>query len=165
VGAFADGMAGLRERGLIEPVRQFAASRRPLLGICLGMQMLLSSSEEFGQHEGLGLIAGRVLAIPSTGIDGAPHKIPHIGWAGLEASQGAAWDGSILRDVRPGSTVYMVHSYTAVPDDLTHRLADCRYDGRLISAAIRAGEVYGCQFHPEKSGPVGLRILATFLEA
>ena len=80
VGAFKDGMDGLRERALVEPIRQYASGGRPLLGICLGMQLLLDVSEEFGAHEGLGLIPGRVAAIPATTADGVPHKIPHIGW-------------------------------------------------------------------------------------
>ncbi|WP_279384302.1 imidazole glycerol phosphate synthase subunit HisH [Geotalea toluenoxydans] len=80
VGAFADGMSGLVERGLIEPIKKFAAKERPFLGICLGMQMMLDQSEEYGANEGLGLIPGKVVAIPAVGVDGSPHKIPHIGW-------------------------------------------------------------------------------------
>jgi imidazole glycerol-phosphate synthase subunit HisH len=164
VGAFADGMQGLRERGLPDPVREYAASGRPLLGICLGMQLLLSQSEEFGAHEGLGLIPGRVVAIPPAGLDGRAHKIPHIGWSRLLLPQGLrSWEGSILSGIREDEAVYLVHSFTGVPESVSHRLADCLYDGCLIAAAVRSGNVYGCQFHPEKSGPVGLRILAAFL--
>lgn len=164
VGAFQDGMDGLRQRGLLEPIREFARSGRPMLGICLGMQMLLSRSEEFGEHEGLGIIPGRVVAIPNTTASGEPHKIPHIGWNQLEVPEGGSeWSGSILEDLPQGAAVYLVHSYTAVPDQAQHRLADCEYDGRVISAAIRAGNVYGCQFHPEKSGAVGLHVLSKFV--
>lgn len=166
VGAFQDGMNGLRERQLIDALRAFARSGRPMLGICLGMQMLLSTSEEFGEHQGLGIIEGRVRAIPLTAADGTLHKIPYIGWNRLELPvDGSEWSGSILADLNPGAAVYLLHSYTGVPEDARHRLADCHYDGRLISAAIRAGNVYGCQFHPEKSGAVGLRILASFVSA
>jgi glutamine amidotransferase len=165
VGAFADGMAGLRERGLDEAVRRYAASGKPLLGICLGMQMLLTRSEEFGSNEGLGLIAGNVVAIPATTIAGLPHKIPHIGWTALEPAAESDWQSSIFANTAPGSAAYLVHSFTAVPTDSRHRLADCHYNGRLISAAIRAGNVYGCQFHPEKSGTVGLQILDGFLRS
>ncbi len=166
VGAFADGMRGLEERGLISVLREYADSGRPFLGICLGMQMLASVSEEFGEHRGLGIIPGRVTAIPNTGMDGALHKIPHIGWAALEQPERATdWSGSILAGLKPGDSVYLVHSYAVVPEDDEHRLADCFYDGRRISAAIRKGLVYGCQFHPEKSGSVGLRILDQFLRA
>jgi glutamine amidotransferase len=164
VGAFADGMHELRARMLDKPIVEFARSGRPLLGICLGMQMLLSASEEFGEHEGLGIVPGRVKAIPPTGADGSPHKIPHIGWNALLPPDGArTWDGTILAGISPGTEVYFVHTYTAAPDSADHRLADCDYDGRQISAALRYGSVSGCQFHPEKSGETGLRVLANFL--
>lgn len=164
VGAFKDGMSGLRERNLVEPLLTFARSGRPLLGICLGMQMLLSRSEEFGDHAGLGIIAGRVIAIPRTTIDGRTHRIPHIGWSELYACEGGqTWQNTMLESIVPGTAVYLVHSYTAWPDDPSQRLADCRYGGHLISAAIRAGNVYGSQFHPEKSGPAGLEVLRKFL--
>ena len=163
VGAFADGMQGLRERGLIEPLRAYAASGRPMLGICLGMQMLASVSEEFGEHEGLGLIPGRVQAVPASDTQGRPQKIPHIGWSALRVPPGAQWAESPLRDTAVGSAVYLVHSFAVVPDDPADRLADCDYGGHAIAAAIRRGNVIGCQFHPEKSGAIGLNILARFL--
>jgi len=164
VGAFADGMAGLRERGLVEAVRQYAATGKPFLGICLGMQMMLDTGEEFGSHEGLGLIPGRVVPIPPTAADGSPHKIPHIGWNRLELpSPATAWSGTVLDGIAPGAAAYFVHSFTAVPADPAHRLADCRYHGRLIAAAVRSGALYGCQFHPEKSGEVGLAIVRNFI--
>lgn len=163
VGAFADGMAGLRTRGLIDPIKQYAATGRPFLGICLGMQMLMDSSEEFGQQEGLGLIPGRVVAIPSTGVDGTPHKIPHIGWNELLVPGAVTWNGTIFEYTSPGSPVYFVHSFGAVPQYEENRLADCNYNGRTICAAVRSGSIYGCQFHPEKSGKVGLEIIKSFL--
>ena len=164
VGAFADGMRGLAERGLIEPIKTFAASGRPFLGICLGMQMMLDSSEEFGNHQGLGLIPGRVVAVPSVGSSGQAHKIPHIGWAALKAPHGqASWQGSILNRIEAGATMYFVHSFMAEPADPRHRLADCNYDGIAVSAVIRSQSLYGCQFHPEKSGPAGLRIVEDFV--
>lgn len=164
VGAFADGMAGLQESGLVESIKQFVGTGRPFLGICLGMQMMLETGEEFGSHDGLGLIPGRVIAIPSTGADGQCHKIPHIGWNRLSPpSPATMWDDTILAGIEPGSSVYFVHSFTAIPSHPQHRLADCDYDGRVISAAIRSGSLYGCQFHPEKSGEVGLAILRNFL--
>lgn len=163
VGAFVDGMEGLRSRNLIEPIKQYVATGRPLLGICLGMQMLLDSSEEFGFQQGLGLIAGKVVAIPDTGSDGKPHKIPHIGWNELLVSEDGNWCGSILENTRPGSSVYFVHSYEVVPQHQQNRLADCSYNGRVICAVVRSGSVYGCQFHPEKSGEPGLDIIRSFL--
>jgi len=163
VGAFADGMSGLRQRGLIEPIREFAARGRPFLGICLGMQMMLTSSEEFGSTRGLDLIAGTVVPIPATGSDGRAHKIPHIGWNAIEPPRCGAWQGTPLADTPPGTEMYFVHSFTAVPESAEHRLADASYNGRVVSAAIRSGNLCGCQFHPEKSGAAGLRLLVTFL--
>jgi glutamine amidotransferase len=164
VGAFSSGMSELRERGFVDAIRQYAADNRPLLGICLGMQMLLDKSEEFGESEGLGLIPGRVVAIPALGGNGSPCKIPHIGWNELlEPEGGAEWSDSILGNVPPGTAAYFVHSYGAVPENPGHRLADCLYAGSTISAAVRSGNLYGTQFHPERSGPAGIRIVNAFL--
>ena len=165
VGAFADGMAGLSERGLVEPIRRFAASGRPLLGICLGMQMLATSSEEFGEHAGLGIIPGRVVPIPAQDVDGRSQKIPHIGWADLQPWQARGWADSPLQDLIQGDAVYLVHSFHFVPDDAQDGLAVCGYGGHRITAAVRSGGTVGCQFHPEKSGEVGLRVLRRFLQA
>jgi glutamine amidotransferase len=164
VGAFADGMDGLNKRGLIEAIKEFARAERPFLGICLGMQMMLESSEEFGNHDGLGLVLGRVVAIPLTGTDSQPHKIPHIGWNKLiKPSADTTWENTILAGLNSGVFAYFVHSFTAVPRHVENRLADCDYNGRVLSAVIRSGPYYGCQFHPEKSGEVGLEILHNFI--
>lgn len=163
VGAFADGMAGLIERCLVEPIKAFAAKERPFLGICLGMQMMLDESEEFGANVGLGLVPGKVVAIPAVGSDGAPHKIPHIGWNEICAPAGISWEGSILNSTPENSSFYFVHSFTAVPALHEHRLADCNYNGQLIAAAIRKNNLYGCQFHPEKSSCDGLQIIRSFM--
>jgi len=164
VGAFCDGMAGLSERNVVDSIKNFVLTERPFLGICLGMQMMLNTSEEFGSHEGLGLIPGKVAPIPATGEDGTPHKIPHIGWNELVSRGGTSWDGTILTGISEGTAVYFVHSFAVVPSDERHRLADVLYNGRLISAAIRLGNTYGTQFHPEKSGEAGLEIVANFLK-
>lgn len=164
VGAFEAGMAGLAKRGLIEPIRHFARSGRPTLGICLGMQMLLDYSEEFGRHEGLGLIPGHVSMIPCVDSTGHLRKIPHIGWNRLlKPHASTPWSGTILNSFSGGEAVYFVHSFTAVPNSDRHRLADAVYQGTSISAVIRDGNLYGCQFHPEKSGNAGLQIIANFL--
>ena len=164
VGAFADGMAELRRQGLDAVAREVAARGVPLLGICLGMQMLLEESDEFGPTNGLGLIPGRVVPIPSATADGRPQKIPHIGWYALVFPPGRqSWDGTLLREVEPGEAVYFVHSFMACPADPVHRIADCSYGGIPVSAAIGRDNVQGCQFHPEKSGEVGLKVLRSFL--
>ena len=163
VGAFKDGMAELAKRGFVEALRDYAKTGRPLLGICLGMQMLFDESEEFGRHEGLGLMPGAVRAIPAQGSDGTPHKIPHIGWNRLVPPAGVRWDGTLLKGIPAGTEVYFVHSYTAQPAREALRLADADYDGCRVSAVVRDGGIYGCQFHPEKSGPAGLQMLRNFL--
>lgn len=165
VGAFEDGMKGLTTLNFIEPIKQFARSGKPFLGICLGMQMMLSRSTEFGQHEGLDLIAGEVVSVPSHGVDGQLHKIPHIGWNELvSTSEGEDWCHTILKNIPLNSSVYFVHSFMAMPSNPKKRLADTLYDGQAISAVIKDENMYGCQFHPEKSGEVGLSIIQQFLQ-
>lgn len=160
VGAFADGMDGLRKRNLVEALHEQVASGRPFLGICLGMQLLLSESEEFGRHAGLAIIPGTVVLIPR-----APgRKVPHIGWNRI-APAGSGWAGSPLDSLEPGAMTYFVHSYTALPQRDKDRLADADYAGHRISAAIRKDNVVGTQFHPEKSGAAGLSIIRRFVES
>jgi glutamine amidotransferase len=163
VGAFADGMKGLHDRGLIEPLLQFAATGRPMLGICLGMQMLATASEEFGEHRGLGLIPGRVKPVPTKAVNGETNKIPHVGWSELAPASGGTWNETMLEDTAAGTPVYLVHSFHLVPDDPAHLLADCGYGGHRVTAAVRSGAILGAQFHPEKSGKEGLKMLTAFL--
>jgi imidazole glycerol-phosphate synthase subunit HisH len=166
VGAFSKGMQGLRERGLIEPLKEYALKSRPLLGICLGMQMLFSSSLEFGQQEGLSLIEGQIVPVDPTDADGIRLKVPHIGWSSLQRPDAcASWAGSIFCQVNPGAHAYFVHSFTAKPAREQDRLADTFYGNARISAAVRKENISGCQFHPEKSGLTGLRIMEGFLRA
>jgi len=165
VGAFGSCMDALKRRELTGALETFIQNGKPLLGICVGMQMLMEHSEEFGDHQGLGIIPGRVAQIPDTGSDGTPHKIPHIGWSGLfPHTDGTPWDDSILAGISPQSCCYFVHGYTAEPKSTIHILAECDYDGRRLCAAVRSGNVTGTQFHPEKSGEIGLKILTNFLE-
>jgi imidazole glycerol-phosphate synthase subunit HisH len=164
VGAFADGMESLRKSRLINPINEFVASHRPFLGICLGMQMMLSLSKEFGENKGLDLISGQVISIPPTAVNGDSQKIPHIGWSSLVLSRGVkSWEGGLLQGVKPGEAVYFVHSFMAVPRNQGHRIADCLYGDIPVSAVIGRDNIYGCQFHPEKSGKVGLKVLRRFL--
>jgi imidazole glycerol-phosphate synthase subunit HisH len=167
VGAFADGMKGLKDRNLIEAIQEYSKNGRPFLGICLGMQMMMDDGEEFGNHQGLRLIPGKVIAIENTTVDGLQHKVPHIGWNELMRSKwqdSLYWQDSILSGIKENESVYFVHSYTAYPEDEKHRFADVYYGGRRISAVIRKDNLYGCQFHPEKSGNTGLKIIKNFLE-
>jgi len=163
VGAFGDAMAALNALGLAGAVKTFAATGRPLLGICLGMELLLDESSEFGRHAGLGLIPGRVDRLPAPPA-GSREKIPNVGWCPLaEPRQGAKWNGTIFADVKVGDFVYFVHSYAAYPADDGHRLADITFAGTGVTAAVTRENVTGCQFHPEKSGPVGLAMLSAFV--
>jgi imidazole glycerol-phosphate synthase subunit HisH len=172
-GAFAYGMQQLQDKELVEPLIEFIASGRPFLGICVGMQLLLTESEEFGVHKGLDVIPGRVVPFPPESGAGRDFKVPHIGWSFLQPAAQSnghegtppAWAGTILRDLRPVDSVYFVHSFLAEPDDTAHRLADGEYGGQRVCAVIARNNVTGCQFHPEKSGPVGLRILKRFIES
>lgn len=164
VGAFRDGMAGLERLGLVDVIRQKAAEGTPLLGICLGMQMLFEESEEFGTYPGLGLIPGRVVKIPDADVQGHPQKVPHISWDPLFPAGGHAdFAGTVLAGVTPGQECYFIHSYEAKPTHEADRLADTRYGGRSVCAVAAHGSVVGCQFHPEKSGPVGLSIISQFI--
>lgn len=164
VGAFAAGMGGLQSRGLVDAIRRYAASGRPFMGICLGMQMMLERSQEFGEHEGLGLIPGSVVQVrPLEGV-GMRAKIPHVGWAGLLPVREGAWQSTAFEHVQAGESAYFVHSYMASPSQAEHRLANIAYGGVDICAAVSRGTVIGCQFHPEKSGPTGLKIIKSFVE-
>ncbi|NPC56216.1 imidazole glycerol phosphate synthase subunit HisH [Caenimonas soli] len=165
VGAFIDGMVELRARGFDELVKRYTDTGRPFLGICVGAQMLFDIGEEFGDHAGLGLIPGRVQPVPSLDADGKRHSIPHIGWSRLERPAAReTWQGTILSRMRPGQPVYFVHSFAPVPTEEAHRLADTFYGGVRICAAVARDNIYGCQFHPERSAEHGLGVLADFLE-
>jgi imidazole glycerol-phosphate synthase subunit HisH len=165
VGAFGNAMQTLERLGLVAVIRELAHRETPLLGICLGMQLLLEESEEFGNTAGLGLIPGRAVPVPAQTLDGELQKIPHIGWSALQQSEGASsgWHGSMLQDNRTGDWAYFVHSYMAAPSNPAHRIAECIYGGHLIPAVIGRDQITGCQFHPEKSGEVGLKILRRFI--
>jgi imidazole glycerol-phosphate synthase subunit HisH len=155
-GAFGVFMHGLVERGLGDAVRSSIASGKPYLGICLGMQVLFDSSEEQGPCAGLGVVPGRVVRIAPS----APHiKVPHIGWNRIAQQR----PDPMLDGVENGAHVYFDHSYHAVPDDPALVALDADHGIRL-TAAIRRGNIFACQFHPEKSQSVGLQILRNFVE-
>lgn len=156
VGAFEDAARKLRSTGLDQVLVQLAKQGKPLLGICLGMQMLFEKSYEYGEHTGLGLIPGEV--VPMAGAIPAELKIPHIGWNALHFQK----EHPLLKNIRQGDCVYFVHSYYAAHcEDAV--IATAEY-GKDLTAAVAYRNVYGCQFHPEKSGPVGLAILKAFLD-
>lgn len=162
VGAFGDCVTALRAKGFEAPIKELAASGVWVLGICVGMQILASNSEEFGHHQGLGIIPGAVQLIPGQTAEGEPLKRPHVGWSNLYAGE-SNWAHSPLDGVSQAAPVYFVHSYQLVPDNPAHVLAHAQYGGQDIVAAVRLGRVFGVQFHPEKSGQTGLQILANFV--
>jgi glutamine amidotransferase len=172
VGAFGDAMSTLRRLGLVAPLEKVAASGRPLVGVCLGMQLLMSESHEFGRHEGLGIIPGRVMRFdrPLSRV-GEPLKIPHVGWnricalrqrtgAGGPDSAGESnpWAGSPLEGLAEGEYMYFVHSYYVEPEEPSVVLATTRYGHIEFCSSLFTGNISGCQFHPERSGPQGLKI-------
>lgn len=164
VGAFDAGMRRLNEYDLADAIKGFSFGGGFLLGICLGMQMLLESSEEFGADVGLGIIPGQVVSLPAQTEDGEHSKIPHIGWSDLRMPDGRrSWDDTLLRTTKEGTAMYFLHSFMAIPSDAKYRHADCLYDGTKIPALIGYENVWGAQFHPEKSGEGGLKILREFL--
>lgn len=166
VGAFRDCLDELRRRGFDDALRRYVDSDRPMLGICVGMQALFEVSEEFGEHQGLGILPGRVRAVPRQAIDGIAQRLPHIGWSHLvEPEAGRDWSGTLLEPFlgqRPA--VYFVHSFAAQPLNPADRLADCIYGGHRVCAAIQRGNLMATQFHPERSGEIGLRVLRRFLD-
>jgi glutamine amidotransferase len=160
VGAFGDGMTGLRERGLVEAVQSLPAKGIPLLGICLGMQLFFEVGEEMGEHAGLGLIPGRVRRFPETGL-----KIPHTGWNQISFMPGSLHCPGIplLEGLEYGCYAYFNHSFYCDPSKATDILARTEY-GLEYASVIGRGCLYGAQFHPEKSQAVGLQVLRNFVE-
>ena len=156
VGAFCDAAAKLKQTGLSEVVTDLAKSGKPLMGICLGMQMLFDKSYEYGEHDGLGLIPGSI--VPMEGKISKGLKIPHIGWNKLEFKK----QSKLFKYIKDGDFVYFVHSYYAC--DCDDAITSTAEYGADITATVEKGNVYGCQFHPEKSGNVGLNILRAFCE-
>ena len=154
VGAFEDASRKLNDSGMAEFVRQQAASGKPLLGICLGMQLLFEKSYEYGCHQGLGLLKGQV--VPMEGKLPENLKIPHMGWNALDVRRGTLLEGL------SGQYVYFVHSFFA--ENCEDSLSAVTEYGISITAAVEKGNIFGCQFHPEKSGNVGLSILRKFAE-
>lgn len=162
VGAFSGAMAEIEARGLTNALQAYAASTKPFLGICVGMQVMFGLSEEQGTHYGLGLLRGQAKKIPAYGIDGKRHPVPHIGWSPLQIGE-QEWAGTILEGIGPDDSVYFLHSY-AIETDPQYVLATTNYNGISLVAAVRDGNRYGCQFHPEKSGKIGLAIFQRFVK-
>ena len=167
-------MNSIVEMGLLAPLRDFAASGKPVLGICLGLQLLMSKGEEFGACDGIHLISGKVVRLKDDDENGDKTKIPHIGWSRIEYSKKnetcstrentKKWMNSvILKDIPLDSFVYFLHSYVVVPDDSSLIMAETKYGTSTFCSVIKKDNIFGCQFHPEKSGTIGLRIYRNFI--
>lgn len=165
VGAFADAMRTLGERKLVDVIVDGALTGRPLLGICLGLQLLFTTGHEFGTHRGLGIIDGDVVRLQSESHGNRRLKIPQIGWSRIhppDASAPDSWDGTPLSGLTPGTHMYFVHSYYVRPVDSGVVLAETTHGSISYCAAIHQGNVFGLQFHPERSGRDGLRVYRNF---
>ena len=158
VGAFSHGMENLYKYSLVDSLKAYIKTNRPFLGICLGMQMLLEESEEFGKTEGLGFVKGKVVKLPVKNSE----KLPHISWNEIKPKN-IEWDNTILDGVIPNSNIYFVHSFVVVPNDKNNILSITEYGGFDFCSAIKKDNIYGCQFHPEKGGKVGLKVIENFI--
>jgi len=166
VGAFRDGMENLHTLGLVPTIKEFAASGKPILGVCLGMQLLMSESEEFGRHKGLDLLPGRVRLL-NPGED-RRFKVPHIGWNSLhggydETGTESQWQQTILKDVANGSSMYFVHSFVVEPEDKAIVTAFTQYGDDEYCSVLKSGNITAAQFHPELSGEDGLSLYRNFV--
>lgn len=169
VGAFEYGMKLLRDKGFVEILKERASAGVPIFGICLGMQLLFSRSEEFGIHEGLDLIKGRVISLRKPAeVKQKGYKLPHIGWNDLNKpswrESDSIWQSTFLKDIEAGDSVYFVHSFYPVPNNPENVIATSKYGGQEFCVAVKDRNISGVQFHPEKSGEVGLNILKDFCE-
>ncbi len=161
VGAFRDCIQNLREGGFVEPLLGHVKAGKPLLGICVGMQMLFDQSEEFGLHQGLGLIPGRVQRFPAGMVEGDERlKVPHMGWNSIHLRR----PSPLFRGIEEGSFVYFVHSYYCAAQDPSDVAASCRYGEVEFCASVWRDNIMATQFHPEKSQAVGLQIFRNFGE-
>ena len=177
VGAFGTAMEALTRLDLIEPIRDAAASGKPFLGICLGMQLLMTESHEFGRHRGLGLVEGEVVRLQDSAGGRPLVKLPQVGWnkihsadpgsrSGL-AANGSPWEGTPLEGISEGEFMYFVHSFYCKPADAGVTLSTTRYGENVFCSSFRQKNLFACQFHPARSGPGGVRLyrnLASFVK-
>jgi glutamine amidotransferase len=157
VGAFGDAMHNLKALDLIDPILDAVHNGKPFMGICLGLQLLFSESEEFGMNKGLNLVSGRVKRFKEIQSNGNKRKVPQIAWNQINMPSGVCWSDTPLSDIREGEFMYFVHSFYVEPDEPV-ALTTTIYDGQLYVSSIIKNNIFACQFHPEKSGAEGLKI-------
>lgn len=158
VGAFGDAMNSLNNNNLTESILNFVKTGKPFLGICLGMQLLFSESEEFGTNKGLNLIKGRVVKFPSIKNNGEKIRVPQIQWNQIYSEDNNRWNNSPLKNIAEGSYMHFVHSYFAIPEDTNEILTYTEYEGIKYASAVKKDNIIGIQFHPEKSAKEGIKI-------
>jgi glutamine amidotransferase len=157
VGAFGDAMNNLKKLGLVDPIIESVSNGKPFMGICLGLQLLFTESEEFGSSKGLDLVSGQVKRFSNIQPDGEKRKVPQIAWNQIHKSDGGNWEGSPIRNVKEGEYMYFVHSLYVEPAESVE-LTRTDYDGQSYVSSILKNNIFACQFHPEKSGTEGLKI-------
>lgn len=157
VGAFSEAMNNLHELNLINSIKKFVDSGKPFLGICLGLQLLFSESEEFGITKGLGLVKGSVKRFHNTNRDGERRKVPQIAWNQIHKINANSWENTPLNDIKEGEFMYFVHSFYVEPEEPVG-LSQTIYDGQIYVSSIQKNNLFACQFHPEKSAQEGLKI-------
>lgn len=158
VGAFGEAMENLKKKGLVETIYAFAKSGKPFMGVCLGLQLLFSQSEEFGLHKGLNLIEGEVKRFPNRNPKGEEVKVPQIGWNRINCPDKKKWANSPLKDVADGEFMYFVHSFFVTPKDKKDILTLTNYEGIEYCSSVCRGNIFATQFHPEKSAQEGIKI-------
>lgn len=161
VGAFGDAMQNLRDLSLVEPIRKFVESGKPFLGICLGLQLLFTESEEFGYTKGLDLVKGKVKRFHLNNSSGENRKIPQIAWNKINKINNKSWENTPLQDINNGVFVYFVHSFFVDPEESVG-LSQTSYDGQTYVSSIQKNNIFACQFHPEKSAQDGIQIYKTW---
>ena len=161
VGAFAHGMKNLKKYDLLDTIYKYTDKGKPFMGICLGMQMLLEESEEFGTTKGIGLIEGRVIKLPIQNKD--YEKLPHVSWNEI-TDQSINWEETILDKIPKNSNMYFVHSFIAITSNENNTLSTTEYSNYRFCSSVKKGNIYGCQFHPEKSGEIGIKVIENFIK-
>ena len=166
VGAFGDAIETLKKLSLFDKIKSFVASGKPLMGICLGMQLLMSESFEFGHHKGLDVVKGSVIRFEKPADNGGNIlKVPHVGWNKIDVVlNGRLWEGTMLTGIANGDFMYFSHSYHVVPDSEVVIVSTTKYGDKQFCSSLQYGNVFGCQYHPERSGRQGLKIYENFAQ-